>query len=114
MVRSRWQEETIDARQWCVRWGKEKKCSNVNWVFAGSSFWKDPETGESRYQAEAGDLVCLSNFSTATLDVPIQSSQANSGLLFVANTDLIPPEMTPFAGVQSGEARETRSSCQAR
>lgn len=88
-------KKTIDARQWCVRWGKEKKVLDVNWVFAGSSFWKDPETGESRYQAEAGDLVCLSNFSTATLDLPIQSSQANSGLLFVANTELIPPEMTP-------------------
>lgn len=89
-------KKTIDARQWCVRWGKEKKILDVNWVFSGSSFWKDPDTGENRYQAEAGDLVCLSNFSTATMDVPIQSSQANSGLLFVANTDLIPPEMTPI------------------
>lgn len=88
-------KKSIDARQWCVRWGKEKKPLDVNWVFAGSSFWKDPDTGENRYQAEAGDLVCLSNFTTATLDIPIQSSQVNSGLLFVANTDLIPPEMTP-------------------
>ncbi len=88
-------KKTIDARQWCVHWGKDKKPLDVNWVFAGSSIWKDPDTGESRYQAESGDLVCLSNFSTATLDVPIQSSQANSGLLFIANTDLIPPEMTP-------------------
>ncbi len=87
-------KKSIDVRQWCVRWGKEKKPLDVNWVFAGSSFWKDPDTGENRYQAEAGDLVCLSNFTTATLDIPIQSSQANSGLLFVANTDLIPPEMT--------------------
>ncbi len=88
------QKKSIDARQWCVRWGKEKKPLDVNWVFAGSSFWKDPDTGENRYQAEAGDLVCLSNFTTATMDVPIQSSQANSGLLFIANTDLIPAEMT--------------------
>ena len=88
-------KKNIDARQWCMRWGKEKKVLDVNWVFAGSSFWKDPDTGENRYQAEAGDLVCLSNFTTATLDIPIQSSQANSGLLFVANTELIPPEMTP-------------------
>ena len=87
-------KQAIDARKWVKQFGTEKTLE-VNWVFAGSSMWKDPDTGEERYMAESGDLVCLSNFTTATLDVPIQSSQANSGLLFAANTDLIPPEGTP-------------------
>ena len=87
-------KQAIDARKWVKQMGTEKTLE-VNWVFAGSGLWKDPDTGEQRYLAESGDLVCLSNFTTATLDIPIQSSQANSGLLFAANTDLIPPEGTP-------------------
>lgn len=88
-------KKSIDARQWVRQLGTDNKTLEVNWVFAGSVFWKDPETGEERYMAESGDLVCLSNFTTATLDIPIQSSQANSGLLFAAYTDRIPPEDTP-------------------
>ena len=65
------------------------------WVFAGSGFWKDPETGEEFYMAEAGDLICVSNFSTATLDIPAKSSQVNEGLLFEANPDVVPPLGTP-------------------
>ena len=45
--------------------------------------------------AEAGDFICVSNFTTATLDVPIESSQSNEGLLFEANTDRIPELGTP-------------------
>ncbi len=89
-------KKSIDAKQWVKRWGKEATLLDVNWVFSGSSFWKDPDTGENRYMAESGDLICISNFSTATLDIPIQSSQANSGLLFVANKELIPEEGTPI------------------
>jgi hypothetical protein len=61
------------------------------WVFAGSGFWVDEETGEKHYQAEDGDLICVSNFSTATLDLPVESSQSNEGLLFDALTKNIPP-----------------------
>jgi hypothetical protein len=57
--------------------------------------WKDPDTGTEQYLAESGDLICVSNFTTATLDLPIRSSQANSSLLFTAFTDRIPPEQTP-------------------
>lgn len=89
-------KQTIDARKWVKQFGKSASTLDVNWVFAGSSMWKDPDNGEERYMAESGDLVCLSNFSTATLDVPIKSSQANSGLLFMANTDQIPSEGTPI------------------
>lgn len=65
------------------------------WVFAGSSFWKDERSGKRYYNAEGGDLICVSNFSTALLDLPIKSSQAEQQWLFEANTKQIPPLSTP-------------------
>jgi len=35
--------------------------------------------------------ICVSNFATATLDLPVPSSQDNAGLLFAAFTENIPP-----------------------
>ncbi|RME25308.1 MAG: hypothetical protein D6800_07740 [Candidatus Zixiibacteriota bacterium] len=84
-----------DARQWIRQIGTDGKVLETNWVFAGSSFWKDPDSGKEIYLAESGDLICVSNFSTATLDVPIESSQVNSGLMFAAFTERIPPQGTP-------------------
>ena len=78
------------AQEW-VKHVPTGKPMTHDWVFAGSSMWLDEQTGTKHYQAEAGDLVCLSNFSTAMLDLPIQSSGENSNLLFVANTEKIPP-----------------------
>ena len=65
------------------------------WVFAGSVFWKDEQTGREYYQAEGGDFICVANFTTAMLDLPIESTQANSGLMFQAFTERIPPLGTP-------------------
>ncbi|GAB5402270.1 MAG: hypothetical protein Aurels2KO_05010 [Aureliella sp.] len=84
-----------DARKWV----RENKSGgghlDVDFVFAGSIFAKDPDTGKEVYEAEAGDLVCVANFSTATLDIPIRSLDANSMLSYVAYTDRIPPSGTP-------------------
>jgi len=44
--------------------------------------------------AESGDLICVSNFPTATLDVPVKSSQANEELLYEPFTERIPPRDT--------------------
>jgi hypothetical protein len=65
------------------------------WVFAGSRFWKDEETGKQYYQAEGGDFICISNFSTAMLDIPVSSSQSNDALGFEAFTERIPPLGAP-------------------
>lgn len=78
------------AQQW-VRHSQTKKELEYSWVFAGSSFFVDEETKQRIYQADAGDLVCVSNFPTATLDLPVESSQANAQLEFEAFTDRIPP-----------------------
>jgi len=62
-----------------------------SWVFAGSAFWTDTTTGEKYYQADGGDFICVSNFPTALLDLPIASTQTNDSLLFTAATERIPP-----------------------
>ena len=61
------------------------------WVFAGSYFLTDEKTGEKYYQAESGDLICVANFASATLDLSASSSATNDNLLFEAYTDKIPP-----------------------
>lgn len=79
-------------------WIKQVKTGDpmpFEWVFGGSSFWKDERTGENHYQAESGDFICVSNFSSAMLDLPVQSSQTAGDLLFEAFSDKIPPLGTP-------------------
>jgi hypothetical protein len=36
-------------------------------------------------------MICVSNFSTALMDLPIESSDSNSSLQFEAFTEKIPP-----------------------
>lgn len=83
----------VRAQEWVkdAKTGEEMK---YDWVFGGSAFWTDPATGEKFYHADGGDFICLSNFSTATLDLPVESSQANDALLFSAFTERIPPRGT--------------------
>jgi len=83
----------VRAQEW-VKNTKTGKPLEYDWVFAGSGFWKDEETGQQRYQAESGDLICVSNFPSATLDLPIESSQANDNLLFTAFTANVPAKTT--------------------
>ncbi len=73
-----------------VRHLRTRKPLQEDWIFAGSGFWEDETTGKKYYQAEGGELICVSNFSTAMLDLPVESSQANSNLLFEALSDNIP------------------------
>lgn len=64
---------------------------DAQWVFAGSGFNTDSATGEKYYLAESGDVVCVANFATATIDLSIESSATNEGLMFEAYTERIPP-----------------------
>lgn len=74
---------------------------DADWVFAGSVFWRDPADGREYYQGDGGDLICVSNFPTATLDLPIESSQANDALLFEVFAERVPPRGTPVELVLS-------------
>ncbi len=68
----------------------------AKWVFPGSGFFTNPDTGKKFYLAEDGDLICVANFSSALLDVAMtSSSQGTENLLFEAWTERIPPQGTP-------------------
>jgi hypothetical protein len=62
----------------------------ADWVFAGSGFWRDPADGTEHYQADGGDMICVSNFPGAMLDLPIESSDANESLMFQAFEGRVP------------------------
>lgn len=81
------------AQDWVKNY-KTGKTLEYGWVFAGSGFYEDEETKEKHYMAEGGDLICVSNFPSAMLDLPIESSQSNNALTFAANTEVIPPRGT--------------------
>ncbi len=87
------QRHESKAQDW-LRNMRTNKPLDQPWVFAGSAFWVDDTTKQRHYQAEEGDFICVSNFSSAMLDLPIESSQANSALLFEAMTERIPPKGT--------------------
>lgn len=97
-VRVRWTDEAGRAHdrpaQDLIRSTRTKAALEADWVFAGSVFWKDPADGQEYYQADGGDLICVSNFPTATLDLPIESSQANDALMFEVFEDRVPPRGT--------------------
>lgn len=66
-----------------------------HWVFAGSSFWKEPGTGKEFYLGEGGYLICVANTSSAVLDLPIRSSGGLESREFETNVDRVPPRGTP-------------------
>ena len=78
------------AQDW-VRNVQTGKPMEYSWVFAGSGFWTDETSGEKSYLAESGDFICVSNFPSAMLDLPVESSQATGNLLYEAYTSHIPP-----------------------
>jgi hypothetical protein len=70
----------------------QPKQMDARWVFAGSEFQVDERNGEQIYLAESGDLICVANFPSATLDVSIASSASGAeNLLYEAWTERIPP-----------------------
>jgi hypothetical protein len=94
-VRMRWKDDAGDtqvvpAQEW-IRDTRSGAPMKEAWVFAGSSFWTDPVDGKEYYQADGGDLICLANFPTAMLDLPIPSTQSNEALLFEAFDGRVPP-----------------------
>ena len=98
-IEVRWLDEadewqSVPAQQWLTDLNTNKPMKHP-WVFAGSGFWKDEVSGSEHYLAEQGDLICVSNFATATIDIPVESSPTNDGLRFEANTKEIPKIGTP-------------------
>ncbi len=88
------QLQKSNAKDW-VRYFESKKPLTTDWVFAGSGWWHDETTGRQYYMADSGDVVCVSNFSSAMMDLPIESSAENASLSFEAFEGKIPPRYTP-------------------
>jgi hypothetical protein len=86
---------TVPAQQW-VQNARTKKDLDVDWVFAGSQFITNPDEPDKPpfYLANDGDVICVSNFDSAMLDLPIVSPKDNAELVFIANTPRIPPKET--------------------
>lgn len=75
---------------------KTKKAMTHEWVFGGSQLRTDPETKKTYYSADGGgEVICVSNFPVAMMDLPIESSMVNDELAFEALTENIPRRLTP-------------------
>lgn len=82
-----------NAREWVLDLRKQKTL-DMDWVFAGSEFYRDEFAKMERYAADEGDLITVANFTSAILDVPTASSDSDAERTFVANTAKIPREGT--------------------
>lgn len=72
--------------------GRSKQM-DADFVFAGSGFFVDEE-GRRHYLAESGNVICVANFSDATIDVAARSTAQNDDLLFEPYTERIPAQGT--------------------
>lgn len=89
------QMRSARAQDW-VRDMRTGAAMELPFVFAGSWLVEDEQTGEKAYAADMdGDFICVSNFSTAMLDVPAPSTASQDGLFFEAFTERVPPLGTP-------------------
>lgn len=89
---------------------KTKKAMTENWVFAGSEFYTNPNTKKRHYMADGGEMICVSNFTTAMMDLPVQSTQSREGLIFEAFTEKIPAMKTRVRLVLKPEAQKNKKS----
>ena len=91
---SKGKRQATIAQKW-VRNSRTKDNLKSDWVFAGSRQYFDEYSKETQYLADSGELVCVANFSTSTLDLVVESEQANASLVFDAFTERIPRRNTP-------------------
>lgn len=94
----------VPAQSWVVG-AKDNKPLTTDWVFAGSFKGKSTTAvGEEfvYFGANDGRVVCLTNYGTALLDLPIESvdSDPNSDSLgYKANTPVIPERGTKVRAI---------------
>jgi len=104
------ERKTARAQEW-IRDVKTRQAMEHPWVFAGSGFFTNPVTKQIAYRADlAGDLICVSNFPDAMLDLPIPSSSANAELLFEAFTERIPPVGTPVTVILTPKPKAKKAA----
>jgi hypothetical protein len=100
---------TVPAQLWVrhIRTGKDLE---YDWVFAGSHLLRDPDDKDKPavYLANGGDVICVSNFETAMLDLPVQSSKETAELLYEAHTERIPELDTKVTVILQPEAAASK------
>ncbi len=103
-IRVRWKDadgKIVEKRaQELVRDAATGDEMDIPWVFAGSFFYTDEEDTAQPpkrfYAADSeGEIIGVSNFPSAMLDVPKASSDSNAELIFQANQDTLPERGTP-------------------
>ena len=67
----------------------------ADFVFVGSAFYVDPQSGNKQYGAEGGHLICVSNFGDAMIDVREESSGSDGAQVYEGWKEKIPPVGTP-------------------
>lgn len=83
---------TRPAQEWV--WNKEKKKPlETDWVFAGSMLLKSPDNPDQPpyYAANSGDVISISNFPYAMLDVTTQIGMDDANINYEPKTDRVPP-----------------------
>ncbi|HEY1377613.1 MAG TPA: YdjY domain-containing protein [Gemmataceae bacterium] len=95
---------TVRGQDW-VRDAKTRKAMPYPWVFAGSAFYPDPEDPKKPplYAANGGDVICVSNFPDAMLDLPVNSPQEDAERVYEAFTEHIPELGTPVTVILEPE-----------
>src|SRR5262249_1524668 len=87
---------SVPAQQW-IRDQKTGKDLDVDWVFAGSRLVDNPLDPKAPpfYLANDGDVICVSNFEGALLDLPIGSPNLDAERNCEADSERIPARGTP-------------------
>ncbi|MFO0876332.1 MAG: YdjY domain-containing protein [Gemmataceae bacterium] len=88
-------KKSVSGRSW-VKNRKSGKELESDWVFAGSMLIENPfdKTAPKHYLANDGDVICLSNFEGAMLDLPMKSSKDDADRSYECWTERIPPTGT--------------------
>jgi hypothetical protein len=82
---------TVPARSWIKNRATGKEL-DTDWVFAGSMLIENPldKNAAKHYLANDGDVICVSNFEGAMLDLPVMSSKDDVDRSYDAWTARIP------------------------
>jgi hypothetical protein len=84
----------VPAQRW-IRHATTKLDLACDWVFVGSAFVVNSgDPAEVHYLANQGDVICVANFESALLDMPIWSPATGEND-YEAHTERIPPLETP-------------------
>jgi hypothetical protein len=98
---------THAAQEW-IKDGKGKTAMKHQWVFAGSRSVKNPEKPEAPeyYMANNGEVISISNFVDAMLDLPVEISSSNDDLFFMVNEEKVPPLLSKVWVILTPKAEE--------